>query len=233
MSSDAPLLVLFDIDGTLLRGATDAHVRALHKALCEVYSVAEPWRVKVEAAGRTDGEIARAMLLGHGMSAQRIDERADAVQEACCRFYAEMLVEDLTHTVLPGVPELLAELDSRDDVRLALLTGNFEPVARRKLKQAKLGRFFPTGQGAFGSDAEDRAALPAIARRRAHHHPRERTVVVGDTPRDIACARADGVGCVAVPTGPVPAEQLTGADAVAPDASAVARLLRERYALAG
>jgi phosphoglycolate phosphatase len=233
VSSDAPLLVLFDIDGTLLRGATDAHVRALHRALCEVHGVAEPWRVKVEAAGRTDGEIARAMLLGHGISAQRIDERADDVQEACCRFHAEMLVEDLTHTVLPGVTELLGELDGHDDVRLALLTGNFEPVARRKLKQARLGRYFPAGQGAFGSDAEDRAALPSIARRRANHHPRDRTVVVGDTQRDIACARADGVGCVAVPTGPVPADQLTAADAVVADASAVAGVLRERYALAG
>ncbi|MCW3063393.1 MAG: Haloacid dehalogenase domain protein hydrolase, partial [Solirubrobacterales bacterium] len=218
----APLLVLFDIDGTLLGGATDAHVRALHDALQEVHGVAEPWRVRVEAAGRTDGEIARAILLGHGLSAERIDARADDVREACCRFHAELLVEDLSHTVLPGVLELLTELDSADDVQLALLTGNFEPVARRKLKQAGIGRFFPSGQGAFGSDGEDRAALPAIARRRASRHPRERTVIVGDTPRDIACARADEIGCVAVATGSAPASELARADAVCADARGVA-----------
>jgi phosphoglycolate phosphatase-like HAD superfamily hydrolase len=131
--------------------------------------------------------------------------------------------------VLPGIAELLDELDARDDVVLALVTGNYEPIARRKLKQAGIGRYFPTGQGGFGSDAEDRAALPGIARHRAHHHPRDRTVVVGDTNRDIACARADGVGCVAVATGPVPASELVGADAVVAGAAEVADVLRERY----
>ncbi len=80
-------------------------------------------------------------------------------------------------------------------MRLALVTGNFEPVARLKLARAGIGRYFPSGQGGFGSDSEDRAALPAIARRRAGPtgipYPRERTIVIGDTPRDIACARAD------------------------------------------
>jgi len=229
VTEPVPLLVLFDIDGTLLRGATKAHALALHRALTEVHGIQDPGRVKIEAAGRTDGEIARAILLGHGLSAERIDERADDVREACCRIYAELLVEDLSHTVLPGIAELLGDLDESHEASLALVTGNFEPVARRKLRQAKLGRYFPTGQGAFGSDAEDRAALPAIARRRAGHHPRERTVIVGDTPRDIACARADGIDCVAVATGPVPAEELSRADAVVADARGVGTVLRERY----
>ena len=91
-------------------------------------------------------------------------------------------------------------------VRLGLVTGNFEPVARLKLRQAGIGSFFAGCPGGFGSDSEDRAGLPAIARRRAgdggRPFPRERTVVIGDTPRDIACARADGLRCIAVATGP-------------------------------
>ena len=63
--------------------------------------------------------------------------------------------------------ELLEGLAARDDVRLALLTGNFEPIARLKLERAGIGHYFPPGQGAFGSDHEDRAELPAIARARA------------------------------------------------------------------
>jgi phosphoglycolate phosphatase-like HAD superfamily hydrolase len=76
----------------------------------------------------------------------------------------------------------------------------------------------PRARGGFGSDAEDRTTLPPIARRRAGDdgasYPRERTVVVGDTPHDIACARADGVRCVAVATGPYGADALGAADAV-------------------
>ncbi len=121
-------------------------------------------------------------------------------------------------------------LDARDDVRLSLVTGNFQAIARRKLGCAGIGRWFPAGQGGFGSDSEDRARLPEIARRRAgvaaaeaaggsagtgEPWPRERTIVIGDTPRDIACARADGVRCIAVATGPYAADELRDADAVA------------------
>ena len=102
--------------------------------------------------------------------------------------------------------ELLTELSARpDEFRLSLVTGNLEPIARLKLERAGVGRFFAAGQGGFGSDHEDRGRLPAIARARASDPPwpRERTVVIGDTPRDIACARADGVRVAAVATGPV------------------------------
>jgi len=95
-------------------------------------------------------------------------------------------------------------------------------VARLKLSRAGLGRYFASGQGAFGSDSEDRAALPGIARKRAGHHgvshPRRRTIVIGDTPRDIACARADECRCFAVTTGPHGAADLDGADGIAQDA---------------
>jgi phosphoglycolate phosphatase len=217
------LLLLFDIDGTLVAGATDAHRDALHAALLEVHGVdVRRQRLSVSPAGRTDAEIARALLLDAGVSAERIDDRADEVREACCRAYAQLLTEDLSHTVLAGVPELLAWLASREDVTLGLLTGNYEPIARLKLKRAGVGRFFESGQGAFGSDNEDRAALPAIARRRAgtrgRPHPREQTIVIGDTPRDIACARADGVSCIAVATGPYRVDELSGADSVVRDA---------------
>ncbi len=210
------MLVLFDIDGTLLHGATDAHREALEAALREVHGIdARDARV-ISPAGRTDGEIARAILLDAGISAERIDERAAAVREQCCLAYARLCPSDLSGTVLPGIPALLERLRPRDGVRLGLLTGNYEPVARIKLARAGIGHYFPGGQGAFGSDSEDRAALPAIARRRAgdrgHPHAREDTVVIGDTPRDIACARADGVRCVAVASGPYGVDQLDGAD---------------------
>jgi phosphoglycolate phosphatase-like HAD superfamily hydrolase len=116
---------------------------------------------------------------------------------------------------------LLGRLAERDDVRLSLVTGNLEPIARLKLKRAGIGHWFASGQGGFGSDSEDRTDLPGIARRRAGHdrepHPQEHTVVIGDTPRDIACARADGVRVVAITTGPNTAAELQEADAVVDD----------------
>ena len=111
--------------------------------------------------------------------------------------------------------------------RLALVTGNFEPVARRKLASAGIGGYFAAGQGGFGSDAEDRSELPAVARVRAGGWPRERTVVIGDTPRDIACARADQVRVIGVATGPFAAEALADADAVVDSARAVLPVLAD------
>jgi phosphoglycolate phosphatase len=218
------VLFLFDIDGTLVAGATDAHRDALHAALLEVHGVdATTATWPLSPAGRTDGEIARALLLGARVSAERIDERAELVQEVCCREYVQHASNDLSHTVVPGIPSLLEWLGSLEGVTLGLVTGNYECVARRKLSCAGLGAVFPSGIGGFGSDHEDRSALPTIARRRAGErgrpYPREETIVIGDTPRDIACARADGLRCFAVTTGPFAAAELSGADVVARDAS--------------
>lgn len=225
------MLLLFDIDGTLVTGATEAHRDSLHAALREVHGIEDPEALRPAGhpAGRTDGEIARMILLLAGKSAKEIDDGADALREACCREYALRCPADLSHSVIDGVPELLASLSAGARVQLALVTGNFEPIARLKLRRARIGKYFPTGQGAFGSDSEDRAALPAIARRRAAvagaPHPRAETIVIGDTPLDIACARADGVRCVAVATGPYRVESLRAADAVAADARELLRVL--------
>ena len=145
----------------MLAGATEAHTEALDAALGEVHGIdTRKFAKRVTHAGRTDGEIARLVLLEAGVSARRIDERAGDVREACCRLYAGLCPPDLSATVVPGIPELLAWLHGRDRVKLGLLTGNFEPVARLKLARSGLGGFFESGQGAFGSDDEDRAAGP-------------------------------------------------------------------------
>ncbi len=229
------LLLLFDIDGTLLGRAADAHRDALHAALLAVHGLdAEEVRHPIAPAGRTDGEIARALLLAAGVTARRIDERALEVKEECCRAYATLCPADLSDKVLPGITELLAWLASRDDVKLALVTGNYEPVARLKLLRAGVGDYFNPGQGAFGSDSEDRAALPPLARRRAGRlgspHPREQTIVIGDTPLDIACASADGLRSFAVATGPFDTAELTEADAVARHAAELCPLLEAALA---
>jgi phosphoglycolate phosphatase-like HAD superfamily hydrolase len=220
-------LLLFDIDGTLLLRASREHAKALHEALREVYGIADPAATHVEASGRTDPEIARLILLAHGVTARRIDELLPELRIAAVRAFKRLCPPDLSATVAPGALALLERLSEREGVRLSLVTGNLEPIARLKLRSAGLDRFFADGQGGFGSDHEDRTELPAIARARAGRgsadgaFPRERTVVIGDTPLDIACARADGVRCVAVATGPHSAAELEGADVVVADAPAI------------
>jgi len=237
------VLLLFDIDGTLLGRASAAHSDALRQALSTVHGLgsAELAAPVVTPAGRTDGEIARLILLHAGVPAQRIDERAGDVREECAAAYTRLCPADLSFAVLPGIAELLewlsgpARRQDRAELILGLLTGNYEPVARLKLARAGIGKHFRTGQGAFGSDSEDRTALPAIARRRAGSrgapYPRERTIVIGDTPRDIACARADGVKCLALATGPYDAAELTDADEVHSDAGELRTSLASAVAI--
>ncbi len=223
------MLLLFDIDGTLVRGASGAHAAALCQALKNVHGVdVKGVKLAGSAAGRTDGEIARMYLLEAGVSAERIDAHAADVRDECCRIYATDCPADLTSTVIPGIPRLLESLSADGRFELSLVTGNFQAVARVKLRAAGLARWFPAGQGGFGSDSEDRAALPPIARRRAgeraglgHSWPRASTLVIGDTPRDIACAHADGLRCIAVTTGPHPRGDLERADAIAEESSAL------------
>jgi phosphoglycolate phosphatase-like HAD superfamily hydrolase len=184
----------------------------------------------VEAAGRTDGAIVRDLLTATGVAGAAVDALAHRVWERAAAAYEELCPPDLSATLAPGVPELLEALAARPDAfRLSLVTGNLEAIARLKLARAGIGHHFPAGQGGFGSDHEARAELPPIARVRAADPPwpRERTVVIGDTPRDIACARADGVRVAAVATGPFAIDALADADAVVDDARALLPVLED------
>ncbi|MDP9385365.1 MAG: haloacid dehalogenase-like hydrolase, partial [Actinomycetota bacterium] len=180
-----PLLLLWDIDGTLLQRASTEHAVALKRALSDVHGV-DVEGLAVDAAGRTDNAIARSLLEASGVDPSVIDGRAGDVLAATCAAYETLCPADLSATVSLGIPEVLDVLAARpEEFRFSLVTGNFERVARRKLAAAGIGHHFPEGQGGFGSDAEARAELPPVARARAGDWPRERTVIIGDTPRDI------------------------------------------------
>jgi phosphoglycolate phosphatase-like HAD superfamily hydrolase len=222
------LLVLWDIDGTLLLGATELHRDAIHHGIREVYGV-DPEAVKIRPAGRTDLEIGRMLLVGAGVDAREIELRFADFRRAAVEYYGRHVEDDLHATVAPGLKPALERLHAHADVVQALVTGNFEAIARMKLKAAGIGHLFAPHQGGFGSDAEDRLDLPRIARRRAGADgtpwPRADTVIVGDTPRDIACAQADEVRCIAVASGPHGADELRDADEVVDGAAQAAELL--------
>lgn len=224
------MLLLFDIDGTLLLRASEPHRSALLDALASVYGLADSPIHRVAAAGRTDTQIARAIALACGLDRESFDALLSDFRAACAEAFARSCPPSLAAYVAPGIRELLDAVANQANTHLSLLTGNYEPVARLKLARAEIAEYFAAGQGAFGSDAELRDDLGPIARARAGRdgipYPRERTTVIGDTPLDIACARADGLRVIAIATGPHPADELVSADQVVADAYELRALLK-------
>jgi len=215
-------LILFDIDGTILSTRGAARV-AFHRALLEVYGTAGPIATH-RFDGKTDPQIVRELLTMGGLTDAAIDQGFTAFWPTYLRNLAAELTRPGYETfVYPGIPELLVALARRNgQVALGLLTGNIEAGAALKLQSAGLDRFFAFG--AYGSDAEVRSDLPAVAVRRAreltgHEYRGRDIVVIGDTPADVTCGRALGVLSVAVATGSHDAVDLAaaGADHVFPD----------------
>jgi phosphoglycolate phosphatase len=216
--TDGRLLLLFDIDGTLLRyGGAREHAAALVQALREVYGVHLPDDAvqHVGPWGKTDQRIAREVLEAVGLDDSTIDAGRDAWIQRVWQIYEQMDLARLAGGAMPGAETALAWARDAGHVN-ALLTGNIEPVAHHKLAAAGLGEWFGRGQGAFGSDAEDRRALVPIARERAGGWPAERTVVIGDAPGDVACALAGDATAVAL-LGHFGREELAGAHAFIED----------------
>jgi len=215
-------LVLFDIDGTLvLTGG--AGLRAMNRA-CEHLVGHQSALDGVTLAGRTDWIILDNALTNNGLALD------PALLLELRRRYVEHLREEIelpgkgVKAVMPGIRELLDALAARTDMALGLLTGNFEEGARIKLEHFDLWKYFRCG--AFGDDSADRNDLVPIAMRRARECgipdvPPSNVFVVGDTPHDVACARAVGAVPIAVATGGYSVERLreTGADHVFKDLS--------------
>ena len=196
-------LVLFDIDGTIL--LTDgAGRRAIHRALIEVFGTTGPEDHRFD--GKTDPQIVRELMRFAGHHDEHIDSRMDALLER----YVDYLNDELRAApegvrVMPGVYDLLDALDAHTDVVLGLLTGNLVDGARAKLAAGGIDpeRF---QVGAYGSDHETRAELPAVAQRRARAQlgldvRGGDIVVIGDTPSDMTCGRSVGARAIGVATG--------------------------------
>jgi phosphoglycolate phosphatase-like HAD superfamily hydrolase len=190
----------------------------------------------VSFGGKTDPLIAAEILATLPVGDDEIDGHVSSVLAELERAMA-VAADDLREggRVLPGVGELLARLHGRRDVVQSVLTGNVAANARLKVGAFGLDRFLDLEVGAFGSDHADRNQLVPVALRkldvlRGLRVSPNRVWVVGDTGRDLECARAAGARCVLVATGMVPFEELEplGADATLRDLSetdAVERLL--------
>ena len=194
-------LVLFDIDGTLLKVGS-INRRILMDALREVYGT-EGSAATHDFSGRMDSSIIFDVLSGSGLKREEIEGKFEAAKQAYIRrFREETQVSDIT--LLSGVRELLQNLARRSDLLLGLLTGNFEASGRHKLHLPGINHYFSFG--AFADDGFRRDDLPPIAVERACRATGKRfagddIVIIGDTVHDITCARVINGRSIAVATG--------------------------------
>jgi len=196
-------VVLFDIDGTILRSGGVGRI-AMERALTRVFG--SPGSSDYHYDGKTDKQIVRETMRLEGLPDEQIDEQMPVLlEEYLAGLRTELASGARTVHVFPGVLELLDELESEASVVLGLLTGNIEHGARAKLAAAGIDieRF---RVNAFGSDHEDRPELPGVAQRRAAELlgavvEGNRVIVIGDTPADIRCGESIGARAIGVATG--------------------------------
>ncbi|HWO00119.1 MAG TPA: HAD family hydrolase [Blastocatellia bacterium] len=229
-------IVLFDIDGTLIKAVRRPEYRgAMREILVGVFGTFG--RIgEVDFGGKTDLAIYREALEPEGIAFDAIRERLPSVEAAMVELMDRMASTGAVYSLCPGVQELLEALSRDKRFVISLLTGNVERLAEAKLRVAGIAHYFRE-RGAFGSDDEERDHLPAIAAERisgslGRDFPAHRFVIIGDTPRDIKCARHFGARVVAVASGQHSVEQLEphSPDALLADLSdteAVLRLLAD------
>jgi phosphoglycolate phosphatase len=211
-------LILFDVDGTLLGSGDPTHGMAVTMACRDLFNVPGDRRL-VDLSGRTDHYILLNLLQAHGLTRDEIEPRLPEAIAYMCDYVARELPASLAERVLPGVSALLDDLVARD-LALGLVTGNPLPIAQSKLRSAGIWEPFArydTVIGGFGDRSHERNDLPPLALDTAARvlgtpvAPAD-AIIIGDTPHDIACARACGARTIAVATGRYSADQLRAND---------------------
>ena len=205
-------LVLFDIDGTLIT-AGGAGTRSMNFAFRELFGIEEAFR-DISMAGKTDIEIIKEGLKMNGITYE--DRNVGKMKDMYLQFLATE-IDNPQRRLHPGIRTALEVLQN-NGMPLGLLTGNLEQGAQIKLGACGIYHCFL--DGAFGSDNEDRDMLLPIAIQKfsakGFDFDLRECIIIGDTPRDVQCAKIHDAQCIAVATGPYSKEDLrhSGADMV-------------------
>jgi phosphoglycolate phosphatase len=200
-------LVLFDIDGTLVRRAGPHHREALVQGIRRVTGL-DTSTEGIPVQGMLDPDIVTVMMRRAGATHTLIRESMPAIQAAAERYYLRVCPV-LHDKHCPAVAPVLERL-TRRGVLLGLVTGNLTRIGWRKLERAGLRDYFRFG--AFGEMAPTRTGLARIAIREARRNrwiaPGAQVSLIGDAPPDVIAARANGIRSIAVQTGITPVEEL-------------------------
>jgi len=198
-------LVLFDIDGTLVRRAGPHHRQALVDAVRRVTGI-ETTTDGIPVHGMLDPDILTSMMRAAHLDDRAISGRMPAIIEAAQDIY-QTTVPDIRDKLCPGVIPLLDDLRERG-VTLALVTGNLTRIGWRKLERAGLAHYFRFG--AFGEMAPTRGGLARLAIDQARREVGEigSISLIGDATQDVQAARENNIRAIAVRTGITPPEDL-------------------------
>jgi len=199
-------VLLWDLDGTLVRGARYGLFKDYTIPMLEAVFGTAGSLGDMIVSGMTDLQIVEEALRCEGITREHIALRKDELQR-CYLEQMKLAMGNGSHVIqaIPGARETLQRVDRHPRYKSALLTGNMEPAAYLKLEMTGLSEFFRL-PGAFGNESFDRRDLPAIAVGRINSHLEmelapHQFIVIGDTPNDIACARHFGARALAVATG--------------------------------
>ena len=221
-------LILWDIDGTLVDSARLGR-EAFADAFVSVFGLSPAGLVSLN--GRTDHEIALDLLRENEIEnpQRHLEEFSSALAQSLAGKAELIRARGHAHR---GAHVALERLAGEPEIVQSVLTGNIEPNAVLKLEIFSLADHLDLEVGAYGSDHAMRAELVGIARRKAQakygeRFPPAKTVVIGDTPLDVAAGRSAGARVVGIASGPFSERELSdaGADAVLPDLTDVGALL--------
>jgi phosphoglycolate phosphatase-like HAD superfamily hydrolase len=208
-TAPAGALVLFDIDGTLIRKAGPHHRQALVEA-CRVVTGLTTTTDHIPVQGMLDCVILERMLRDAGAAPAAIRRAMPELVRRAQSIYVRSCPASLRSRVCPGVRGLLGRLKQRR-VPTGLVTGNLSRIGWKKMERAGLKPYFRFG--AFAENALDRAELIGEALRHARSRGwigrESRPWYIGDHPNDIRAAQANRVRCVAVATGLSSPEELS------------------------
>lgn len=218
---ERPTVILFDLDGTLVKFDLDAPI--LDRVLAQVVGLPDQGRL-YDGVGRTERWIATEATRRAGLPLEGAFERYAGA-------YTPLLREALTHVPaapLPGVAGALKALRAREDVAMGIATGGMRANAVLKIEHAGIAPFFDPLRGAFGDAHHERVEVFRHAALDCGWSEGQRLVFVGDTERDIFAALEVGGRAVGVATGGFTEAQLqaAGAAAVLPDLTDLPRTLQ-------
>lgn len=202
-------LVLFDIDGTLIHVKKGISQNIFAKVLKDTFGIEMNSRIHIDFAGRTDFGIITSIFKSLNLNQQLFLDNKDLIYEKInLEFQSQLSKSELE--VLDGVVNLLNLLHQDERFKIGLVTGNFKLNARTKLKVANLLHYFDFG--AYGDNFPNRLDLPKtallIAKEKYPDVSAKKTLVVGDTHRDIQSAKHNRMKSMAVATGNTPYYEL-------------------------
>lgn len=202
-------LLLFDIDGTLLKGECKPHLKSYNYIFKKIFKL-DASIYDIQFSGKTDTKVITELLEKHGIERYKIKENMPTVYQAMIDYVRQNIDSEPVQEILSGVEKLLLKL-KEDGHILGIVSGNLSEVAKMKLERARIIKYFDVGGYGEMSDIRSelvREAVKQAEKKYRQDFPNDVVYVIGDTPFDIMAGKDGKVKTIAVATGRYPIEEL-------------------------